>query len=174
MDVISHRLLITTCIALAVLPLGGCNSSAQPTENPQALQVVTFPNGPVEFQMPTSYSLQLEPDETVAITPGDVRGITIRLNLHNLPSDMAAEFVEKQASDKGLEVTQVGDKTVFSETGIHSSGGRQYDMTFWQIGFGDALVVLSAEVDQSQSDPSVLTPIFEEISKITRSLEKRK
>ena len=136
-------------ILMVLLAMSGCGESKAPSK-PKAsgFTTVTFPNGPVQFSMPDTYSQRSEPDDAIAVTPGDETGVTLRFNLHNLPDGVVEEFLESQAEPRGLQIVRVGDKTTFSETETRSEAGHDYLMTFWQIGFGDCLVVMSSEVDK--------------------------
>lgn len=164
---------IPLAISLLLLAVNGCGSpSGPPKPSPAGYKTVTFPNGPVQFSVPESYSESSEPDDTVVITPGEDANITLRFNLHVLPGDLAEEFLKSQAEEKGLKLTPIGDKTTFSEGGTHSEGGRDYEMKFWQIAFGDSLVVMSAEMDKKHKGDQAVKDCLREASKIIESMQK--
>ena len=154
--------------------MSGCGESKAPLK-PKAsgFTTVTFPNGPVQFSMPDTYSQHSEPDNTIAVTPGDEIGVTLRFNLHNLPDGVVEEFLESQAKDRGLQIVRVGDKTTFSETETRSEGGHDYIMTFWQIGFGNCLVVMSAEVDKIHKEDQAVKECLEAVPEIIKSMKKK-
>lgn len=160
-------------ISVVLLALSGCgSSSATPKPSPPGFTTVSFPNGTVQFSIPEAYSQRSEPDDTIAVTPGNATGITLRLNLHNLPDAVAEEFLQSQAKDKGLQLTRIGGKATFSETGTGSEGGRNYERTFWQIGFGDSLVVMSAEVDKKHRSDQTVKECLSGVPKLIESLQK--
>ena len=160
-------------ISMVLLALTGCgSSSATPSPSPSGFKTVSFPNGSVQFSIPEAYSHRTEPDGTIAITPSDEIGITLRLNLHNLPDAVAEEFLQSQAKDKGLQLTRIGGKATISENGTRSEGGRNFEMTFWQIGFGDCLVVMSAEVDKKHRVDQTVKECFIGVPKIIESFQK--
>jgi len=164
----------TILISLMFFTFSACNSSTPtPEPNTAGSTTVVFPNGPVQFSIPEHYSQRFEPGDTIAITPGGENGITLRFNLHRLPEPVAEEFVESQANEKGLTLTLMGDKIIFSETGTRSEGGRDYEMTYWQIGFGDSLVIMSTEVDGAQKATQSVRDCLAAVPKIIESLQKR-
>ncbi len=166
--------LITTALLIvtSTLVLSGCGGSSTPAPSPAGFTTVTFPNGDVQFSVPQSYSQKSEPDDTVVIVPGDDSGIVFRFNLHNLPEPVAEEFLASQAKDKGLQVQTVGGKATISETGTHSEGGRDYNMAFWQVGFGDSLVVMSAEIDRDRKGDQVVKESLAGVPAIIQSMRK--
>jgi len=158
---------------MSILALNGCGSSnGTPSPSPPGFTTVTFPNGTVQFAVPESYTQRSEPDDTVAITPSDDSGIVLRFNLHNLPDAVAEEFLQSQANDKGLQINRIGNKATLSETGTRSEGGRDYDMMFWQVGFGDALVVMSAEVDRKHKDDQTVKDCLSSVPEMIESMQK--
>jgi hypothetical protein len=160
-------------LLIVFLLLNGCEGVATTAKNsPSGNVAVKFPNGSVQFEMPEHYSQSAEPDDTIAITPGDETGIVLRFNLHNLPEAVAEEFLQSQATDKGLQMARIGGKAAFSETGTRSEAGRQYDMNFWQVGFEDALVVISAEVDREHQGNRAVNECLDVVPKIIESLQK--
>ena len=167
-----HSITTAFLIVTSTLILSGCGGSSVPSPSPAGFTTVTFPNGKVQFTVPESYSQQSEPDDTIAITPGDNSGIVFRLNLHNLPEAIAEDFLASQAKDKGLQIKTIGGKSTFSETGTRSEGGRDYDMTFWQVGFGDSLVVMSAEVDRKHKGDQVVIDSVSGVPAIIESMRK--
>ena len=158
---------------ISSLALSGCGSSnGTPAPSPPGFTTITFPNGPVQFAVPENYTQRSEPDDTLAITPSDSAGIVLRFNLHTLPEAVAEDFLQSQANDKGLQVTRIGNKATISETGTRSEGSRNYDMTFWQVGFADALVVMSAEVDQDLKGNKAVKECLNGVSDIIESMQK--
>lgn len=133
---------------------------------------VFFSNGPVQFLTPAVYEVGSEPDETIVITPCEESGIVLRLNLHNLPKAAAEEFVRAQAKKKGLKSELIGGKTVLQENEEVTVDGKRYEMTFWQVGFGDSLVVLSAEVDPEKKDLLIVKYCLEYIPSLIESMSK--
>jgi hypothetical protein len=160
-------------LVVSLLALNGCDSSnGSPSPSPPGFSTITFPNGNVQFFAPETYTHQSEPNDTVAITLGDESGIVVRFNLHNLPDAVAEDFLHSQANDKGLQINRIGNKATFSETGARSEGGRDYVMTFWQVGFGDALVVISAEVDREQEENQTVKDCLNRVPKMIESMQR--
>ncbi|PQO37934.1 hypothetical protein [Blastopirellula marina] len=144
-------------ITVLVLPLIGCGTANFPTPSPPGYTTVVFPNDNVQFDMPEKYVLFYEQDESISIRPSEDSGIVLQFSLNNLPEPIAEEFLVMQAKEKEIEVTRIGNKATISESGNLSEEGKNYEMTFWQIGFDDSLVVMSAKVDQAHKmDPDVI------------------
>lgn len=160
-------------ICFLLLTLAGQASPAAPPEpSADGLRTVKFPNGPVQFSVPDTYIDRSEPEDTVAILPAKVSGITLRFNLHNLPGNLAKGFLESQAEGKKLKVKTIGGKPTISESGKNREGGVNYRMTFWQIAMEDGLVVMSAEVDEKrQADPAV-KKCLAKVPQIIKSMRK--
>ncbi|MEL6110082.1 MAG: hypothetical protein AAFU85_29060 [Planctomycetota bacterium] len=132
----------------------------------------TFPNGPVTVSIPVSGTVRLEAGDTVVVSPPSDSSITLRFNLHGLPGLDAEEFLLAQSKSKGLEITRIGGKASLSEMGTRSEGDIQYDMTFWQIAFGDSLVVMSAEVESDRASDPVVKEFIAAIPEIIESMAK--
>ena len=168
----THLPIKTLLLLATAFPLvTGCGGAPSPVPD-QGFKTITFPNGNVKFFIPDDYSQQNEPNDTVAVSPGENSGIVLRFNLHQLPAAIAGEFVAGQAKEKGLEIDRVGNKSMFSEASTRKEGGRDYDMTFWQIGFGDSLVVMSAETDPKLKEDKVVVDCVSSIPAIIESLHK--
>lgn len=93
-----HSIARSLVLAMSILAISGCGSSSgTPASSAPGFTTVTFPNGTVQFAIPKHYTQRSEPDDTIAITPGDDTGIVVRFNLHNLPEAVAEEFLQSQA-----------------------------------------------------------------------------
>lgn len=164
---------LSLVVLCGLMVVEGCGPAAGPPKpSPAGQKTVTFPNAAVQFSVPEEYVQRLEPEDTVMIKPTSDAGITLRFNLHALPEAMAVEFLKAQAEEKGQKVTQVGDKSTFSESGTHSEGGHDYDMKFWQVAFGDSLVVMSAEIDKKQKSDPAVKACLQEVPKMIESMQK--
>lgn len=160
-------------LVVTLLSITGCGSSGgNQTLAVPGYKTVKFSNGSVQFAIPEDYVQRSESKDTIAVTPSNDAGIVLRFNLHNLPDAIAEEFLQSQAQKKGLQIQRIGNKTTISESSTHSEAGRNYDMSFWQIGFGDSMVVMSAETDQKRKgEPSVIK-CLSEVPKIIESMQK--
>ena len=176
------RIPLATLVAVAaVTAMLGCSGGDRPSKpqspQPQGFKTVTFSNGKVEFGVPKEYVQSAEPDGTIALKPSDDAGITLRFNLHylegaDLPADVGTQFVRKQAKDKGLKVMEVAEKVLLTEGGTRKEGERQFDMTFWQIGFQNAVVVMSAEIDQARKSDEAVIGCMNAVPEIIKSMRK--
>lgn len=133
----------------------------------------TFPNGPVSVSLPVKTTVRVEAGDTVAVSPSSDAGITLRFNLHGLPDLDAEEFLLAQSKSKGTEIVRIGGKATFSESGARAEGDIQYEMTFWQIAFGDSLVVMSAEVDSERADDPATKELLAAVPAIIESMTKK-
>ena len=160
-------------LLVATLMLPGCeDASSSKVSSTAELKVIAFSDDSVQLAIPASYSHSFEPDNTIAITPGEQSGVMVCLTLHSLPAPFANEFVKDQAESKGKQLRSVGDKAVFSESGSRDKGGREFEMTFWQIGFEDCVVVLSAEVDKLLSESEPVRDCLKSIPEMIASIKK--
>lgn len=165
--------LVVTLLVVTLLVFTGCGSSSgKPAVAALGYKSVTFPNGSVQLAIPEAYNQRSEPDDTLAITPGDNTGIVLRFTLHTLPEAVAEEFLQSQAQKKGLQMQRIGNKATISESGTRSEGGREYDMAFWQVGFGDSMVVISAETDRNRKGDQIVAECLNEVPKIIESMQK--
>jgi len=172
MIITPHSFTRSLVFVMSTLAISGCGSSSRtPAPGAPGFTTVTFLNGNVQFAIPEHYTQRSESDDTIAITPGDDTGIVLRFNLHNLPEAVAEEFLQSQATKKGMQINRIGNKATVSETGTRSEGGRDYDITFWQVGFGDSLVVMSAEVDRKRKDDKSVVECLNRVPKIIESMQ---
>lgn len=133
-------------------------------------KVVTFPNGPIQFEIPQKFDVAVEPNDTLVISPGSESGIILKFNLYTLPKSVAEEFVREQAREKGLELNVIDNKTTISEYATSKIGGFEYELTSWQVGFDDKLIVMSAEVEAEKKNADVVDECFELIPMLIRSI----
>ncbi|RCS54379.1 hypothetical protein DTL42_04325 [Bremerella cremea] len=154
------------------LQVGGCGPASIPSPSPPGFETVVFPNDTVQFDMPKTYKQSVEPEDTVVITPAEESGITLRFNLHVLPEPLAVDFVEMQAKEKGTKVKMIGDNATFTEKGSRSDEDHDYEMTFWQIGFDNMLVVMSAEVDQARKNDIIVVECLKNVPTMIKSMHK--
>lgn len=144
------------CMAFALV-LVGCEPASMPTPSPPGYKLAVFANGNVQFDIPEKYELRYEQDESIMVRPSEHAGIILRFTLQNLPEPIAEDFLLTQAEKDGMEIKEMGKNLVISESGSRNENGQDFNMTFWQVGFEDALVVMSAEVNKTRKDePAVL------------------
>jgi hypothetical protein len=168
-----NPLAFSVSLVVALLAVTGCGSSSgRPAVAAPGYKTVTFSNGTVQFAIPETYTQRSEPDDTLAITPGDNAGVVLRFTLHTLPDAVAEEFLESQAQKKGLQIERIGNKATISESGTRSEGGREYDMAYWQVGFGDSMVVMSTETDRKRKAEQIVSQCLNEVPKIIESMQK--
>jgi len=91
----------------------------------------------------------------------------------NVPQDGGVQFVKAQARKRGVKTMQIGDNVLLIEGGSREEGGRKFDMTFWQIGFQNALVVMSGEIDQAQKNNEVVIDCMNAVPEIMKTFRKR-
>jgi hypothetical protein len=113
--------------------------------------------GQVTVRAPAEYSQGTDPEETLVLTPPNDPGVTLRFNLHYLegqgvPADVGVQFVRDQAKKKNLSVTEKDGKIILTETNTGEEKGVKVERRFWQIGFQNAVVVMSATVVASKRD----------------------
>ena len=135
--------------------------------------------GQVTVAAPADYRDKMEPEETLLLTPPNDPGVTLRFNLHYLegqgvPADVGIQFVRDQAKKKNLSVTEKGDKVFLTETNSGEEKGVKVERRFWQIGFQNAVVVMSATVVASKKDdPAVKECLEKTMTTVIDSLKKR-
>jgi hypothetical protein len=130
--------------------------------------------GQVTVAAPADYRESTEPEETLVLAPANDPGVTLRFNLHDLPADVGADFVRDQAKKKNLSVTEKGGKVCFTETNSGEEKGVKVERRFWQIGFKNAVVVMSATVIVSKKDDAPVKECLEKtVPAIIDSLKKR-
>jgi len=140
----------------------------------------SFPigKGQVKLRAPADYQQSLEPDETLVLRPPNDPGIALRFNLHylegaDLPADVGVQFVRDQAKKKQLQVTEKSGKAVFTETNTGEEKGVKVERRFWQIGFQNAVVVMSATVvEAKKNDPAVKECLDKTVPLVIESLRK--
>ncbi len=169
----SYRFAAQACLmAVLALQLCGCGPARMPTPSPPGYKMVVFPNGDVQFDIPEKYELIYEQDESISVYPSEGSGIVLRFTLQNLPEPIAKDFLEMQAKEKGLKVVPMGDKATISELASHREEGHDYEMTFWQIGFENMLVVMSAEVDQTRKQDPIVVECLKGVPAMIESMHK--
>ena len=130
--------------------------------------------GQVTVAAPADYRESTEPEETVVLTPPNDPGVTLRFNLHYLPADVGVDFVRDQAKKKNLSVTEKGGKVFLTETNSGDEKGVKIERRFWQIGFQNAVVVMSATVIASKKDDAAVKECLEKtVPAVIDSLKKR-
>ncbi len=135
--------------------------------------------GQVIVAVPADYRESTEPDETLVLTPANDPGVTLRFNLHYLegqgvPADVGVQFVRDQAKKKNLSVTEKGGKVLMTETNTGDEKGVKVERRFWQIGFQNAVVVMSATVIASKKDDAAVKECLEKtVPAVIDSLKKR-
>ncbi len=135
--------------------------------------------GQVSVAVPADYRESTEPDETLVLTPANDPGVTLRFNLHYLegqgvPADVGVQFVRDQAKKKNLSVTEKGGKVLMTETNTGDEKGVKVERRFWQIGFQNAVVVMSATVIASKKDDAAVKECLEKtVPAVIDSLKKR-
>jgi hypothetical protein len=129
--------------------------------------------GPVSVRAPADYQQALEPDDTLVLLPPGDPGITLRLSVHTLPADAAADFVREQAEKNRLPVTEQGGKVILTEAGGGEEQGIKVERRFWQIGFENVVVVMSATVIEEKKDtPAVQACLEHTVPLMIQSLRK--
>jgi len=122
--------------------------------------------GQVTVAAPADYRESTEPNETLVLTPPDDPGVTLRFNLHyadgqGVPADVGVQFVRDQAKEKNLSVTEKNAKVFLTETSNDEEDGTNVERRFWQIGFQNAIVVMSATVVVSKKDDRAIKECLE-------------
>lgn len=150
---------------LCLTAVAGCKSKSPV---PADWKAVPVGKGEVTVSAPKDYVPGSEPDDTTMLTPPGDPGIVLRLNFHQMdkpgvPKDIALRFVRDQAKEKGLTVSEKGDKAFFTESGRLDEGGKKLVTQFWQIGFGKSLIVLSATILEEQSDSDAVKECLEKV-----------
>ena len=140
----------------------------------------SFPvgKGQVSVRAPADYKQSSEPEETLVLTPPNDLGVALRFNLHylegaGLPADVGSQFVRDQAKKKQLQVTEKGGKVIMTETNTGDEKGVKVERRFWQIGFQNAVVVMSATVvDAKKNEPGVRECLEKTVPLVIESLKK--
>lgn len=135
--------------------------------------------GQVTVAAPADYRESTEPKETLVLAPPNNPGVTLRFNLHyvdrqDVPADVGVRFVRDQAKEKNLSVTERDAKFFFTEASDGDEDGTKLELQYWQIGFQNAVVVMSATVVASKKeDPAVKECLERTIPAVIDSLKKR-
>ncbi len=135
--------------------------------------------GQVTVAAPTDYLESTEPKETLVLTPPNNPGVTLRFNLHyvdrqGVPADVGVQFVRDQAKEKNLTVTEKDGKVFLTEISNGEEDGANVERRFWQIGFQNAVVVMSATVVASEKDDARVKECLEStVPAVIDSLKKR-
>jgi hypothetical protein len=164
-------LLLVVCF----LPLA-CQSR---DSTPAGWKIHPLGKGQVTVAAPGDYRESTEPEETLVLTPPNDSGVTLRFNLHYLdgqgvPADVGIQFVRDQAKKKNLSVTEKGGKVFLTETNSGEEKGAKVERRFWQIGFQNAVVVMSATVVASKKEDAAVQECLEKtVPAVIDSLKKR-
>jgi hypothetical protein len=162
-------------VAVGLVSFGCQSRDATPTDWKSHL----LGKGQVTVRAPADFQQSMEPEETLALTPSNDSGVTLRFNLHYLegqgvPADVGAQFVRDQAMKKNLPVTEQGGKVIMTETNTAEEKGVKVERRFWQIGFQNAVVVMSATIVASKKDTAVVKECLEKtVPVVIESLKKR-
>jgi hypothetical protein len=166
----------STVLAVVSLFAPGCQSR---DPAPPGWKSHSLGQGQVSLRAPQDYSQSAEPDETLVLTPPNNPGVTLRFNLHylegeDLPADIGAQFVRAQAKKKNLPVTDNAGKVILTETNAGDENGVKVERRFWQIGFQNAVVVMSATVVAAKKDDANVKEFLDKtIPTVIESLQKR-
>jgi hypothetical protein len=121
--------------------------------------------GQVGVTVPADYPDSTElPELTLVLTPPNDPGVTLRFNLHYFadgPADVGVQFVREEAKKKNLSVTEKGGKVIMTETSNGDEKGVKVERRFWQIGFQNAVVVMSATVVASKKNDAAVKECLE-------------
>jgi hypothetical protein len=134
--------------------------------------------GQVTVRAPADYRQSSEPEDTLVLTPPNDSGVTLRFSLHylegkGLPEDVGSKFVRDEAKKKNLAVTEKGGKVYLTEKHSGEEHGTKVERQFWQIGFQNAVVVMSATVvDAKKVDPAVKECLEKTVPMVIDSLKK--
>jgi len=145
---------------------------------PAGWKSVPLGQGQVIVRLPPEYNTSLEPEETLVASPPGSGAIELRFSLHypegpGVAEDIGEQFVRHQARKQGLKVTEIGDKVFPTQTGTNREKGRKVIMHFWQIGFENAVVVMSATVLEDKKDaPEVKECLDKTVPLIVKTLKK--
>jgi hypothetical protein len=141
----------------------------------------SFPlgKGQVIVKAPATYQQSMEPKETLVLRPPNDPGITLRLDLHYLegedvPKDIGVQFVRAQAEKKKLAVVEKGNKVILTEVAKNEEKGKKQQVHFWQIGFENVVVVMSATILEDKRDAAEVKDCLEKtVPLIIESLNKK-
>jgi hypothetical protein len=166
--------LLFLAFSFALIASFGCSSKSQVPANWRA---VLLPGGKAAIRVPPEYRSSTENEETLVLLPSNGSAITLRLNLHlpteSVASDIGVKFVRDQAKEKGLTVTEKKGKVYLTESGTAEEKGKKLLMQFWQIGFENAVVVMSATIlDGKQESTEVKECLEKHVPLIIESLKK--
>jgi hypothetical protein len=82
--------------------------------------------------------------------------------------------VRAQAKKKNLPVTEKAGKVILTETNAGDEKGVKLERRFWQIGFENAVVVMSATVVAAKKDDANVKECLDKtIPTVIESLQKR-
>jgi hypothetical protein len=154
-----------TLLATMGLLSFGCRSR---DSTPADWKKYALGKGQVTVRAPADYRQSTEPDETLVLTPPNDPGVTLRLNLHYLegqgaPADVGVQFVRDQAKKKNLSITENDGKVLLTETNTGGDKGVKVERRFWQIGFQNAVVVMSATVVAAKNDTPAVKECLENV-----------
>lgn len=170
-----HNWRLTVLAAMAIFSFG-CQSR---DSTPAGWKSLPLGKGQITVAVPADFGKGTEPEETLVLTPPNDPGITLRFNLHYLegqgvPTDVGVQFVRDQAKKKNLSVTEKSGSVVMMETNSGTEEGVKVERRFWQIGFQNAVVVMSATVVASKKDdPAVKECLEKTVPLVIESLKKR-
>jgi len=135
--------------------------------------------GQVTVAAPADYRESTEPEQTLVLTPPNDPGLTLRFNLNyaereGVPADVGVRFVRDQAKKKNLSITEKGGKVFLTETDSGDEERVKAERQFWQIGFQNAVVVMSATVIASKIDDAAVKECLEKtVPAMIDSMKKR-
>ena len=129
----SNYFVFSVVFNLAVVLTGCGDTGEDAVVMPEDYRVLVFGNPSAESGLTLRFSQNAFPDEDV------------------IP-DLGERFVKAKAEKNGVEVKIVGDKFIYLDVDFANNNNDIGQMTYWQIGIQDMVVIMSAEIDPEKRD----------------------
>ena len=134
----------------------------------------TFGIGAVSFEIPDFLDARDEDGTLVAYPPGtdfaNLRFTVTTVVKNGEPSPGAAErFIRKKASEEHTELHEAEGKVWYTHSQASTGGSPGSTITFWYVGLGARMIVISCFIDSQEGDAAVKQGVLDSILATIRS-----
>lgn len=144
----------------------------------EAQRVVTFARGAMEVVLPETFIVTERNDGSLRAVFGSAGDHRLELTAHEAPSaakarDAGEEFVRAEAKKKDLVFFELPGKVVFMEPRPDTKDGdKAYRAAYWQIGFGNTVVVMTL-TGPAQLSPELSQFLGKPLNDVINSLRRK-